>query len=634
MPQVFVIVSARGLEIGLAATIHPADFSQQGIKERVRDAAPAVLASFPAPGSPAAAALDDGLRRIHGPWFFRRKTRLDPGVADFPSLDAWLDFLKSAEGGRWAGGSISRYLRPEELEGPGVDLEAVVREAAAVFAPLMHAVVPEGTVAGPLPIQQTVPDDDPGVTQDEAVDAPRVWLWALGEGEGHWDELYEQGQVAIGWDELGDLGRFGTLEQMAEALSGARPSDPQPMEGARACHDFVHAVRPGDLVYAKRGTRTIVGHGVIDGGYRHDPSRPALHNVRPVRWLGRGEWAAPGALPTGVLTDVSGDPVTVEMLSALVAASGAEALRPVAAAERRPYSVDQAMEGLFMPRSEFERVVEVWRAKRNLILQGAPGVGKSFVARRLAYALMGHEDPSRVRTVQFHQSYAYEDFVQGFRPDGKGGFALREGVFLEFCRRALNDQGEDYVFVIDEINRGNLSKILGELMLLIEPDKRSPEWAVKLAYAEKPGERFYVPPNLFLLGLMNTADRSLAVVDYALRRRFGFVTVRPGFGEGAFSSHLGERGVTGAMVARIRARMGELNEAIAADKTSLGPGFCIGHSFFASPPLVAVTAADGGAETEEAWYRRVVETEIAPLLEEYWFDAPDKAEDWRRRLLA
>ena len=134
---------------------------------------------------------------------------------------------------------------------------------------------------------------------------------------------------------------------------------------------------------------------------------------------------------------------------------------------------------------------------------------------------------------------------------------------------------------------------------------------------------------------MNTADRSLAVVDYALRRRFGFVTVRPGFGEGAFAAHLGERGVTGAMVARIRARMGELNEAIAADKTSLGPGFCIGHSFFASPPeSIAGAVGNGGAEAEEAWYRRVVETEIAPLLEEYWFDAPDKAEDWPRRLLA
>jgi hypothetical protein len=171
-------------------------------------------------------------------------------------------------------------------------------------------------------------------------------------------------------------------------------------------------------------------------------------------------------------------------------------------------------------------------------------------------------------------------------------------------------------------------------MLLIEPDKRSPEWAVKLAYAEKPDERFYVPPNLFLLGLMNTADRSLAVVDYALRRRFGFVTVRPGFGEDAFAAHLGECGVTGAMVARIHARRGELNEAIAADKTSLGLGFCIGHSFFASPPELAAGVADGGADAEEAWYRRVVETEIAPLLEEYWSDAPDKAEDWRRRLLA
>jgi AAA domain (dynein-related subfamily) len=153
------------------------------------------------------------------------------------------------------------------------------------------------------------------------------------------------------------------------------------------------------------------------------------------------ELARAVALPTGVLTDITGESAMVEALRALVAAPGAEAPRPVAATERKAYSVDQAVEGLFMPRADFERAVEVWRAKRNLVLQGAPGVGKSFVARRLAYALMGHEDPSRVRTVQFHQSYAYEDFVQGFRPDGRGGFALREGVFLQFCRRALGDPG-------------------------------------------------------------------------------------------------------------------------------------------------------------------------------------------------
>ena len=194
---------------------------------------------------------------------------------------------------------------------------------------------------------------------------------------------------------------------------------------------------------------------------------------------------------------------------------------------------------------------------------------------------MGYRDPSRVRTVQFHQSYSHEDFVQGYRPSGDG-LALQQGVFLEFCEKALADPNELYVFTIDEINRGNLSKIFGELMLLIEPDKRSPEWATKLAYAPAAEERFYVPPNVYLLGMMNTADRSLSLVDYALRRRFAFVTLRPEYGSNKFRQHLLEKGVGAELADRIIERMTSVNEEIAADQTNLGPGFCIGHSFFST----------------------------------------------------
>jgi 5-methylcytosine-specific restriction endonuclease McrBC GTP-binding regulatory subunit McrB len=240
-----------------------------------------------------------------------------------------------------------------------------------------------------------------------------------------------------------------------------------------------------------------------------------------------------------------------------------------------------------------------------LILQGAPGVGKSFVARRLAYALMRFKDPTRVRTVQFHQSYSYEDFVQGYRPTGQG-FALRDGVFLNFCNKALRDSSQTYVFIVDEINRGNLSKILGELMLLIEADKRSPEWAVKLAYAESADERFYVPPNVFILGMMNTADRSLAVVDYALRRRFVFVTLKPAFDQEAFKIPLSAANTSAGLVRRIIEKMTSLNEAIAADVVNLGPGFCIGHSFF--------TPQQGAESSNDQWYESVVEAEIVPLI--------------------
>jgi len=285
------------------------------------------------------------------------------------------------------------------------------------------------------------------------------------------------------------------------------------------------------------------------------------------------------------------------------------------------YSVDDAMAAIFMERTDFEEMLLLLRTKKNIILQGPPGVGKTFVARSLAYALLGAEDAKRVKFVQFHQSYSYEDFIEGYRPKGSF-FDLRKGLFWDFCKSARENSSRDYVLVIDEINRGNLSKIFGELLMLIEPDKRNPAWSVQLAYS---GDDFYVPANLHLIGLMNTADRSLALVDYALRRRFTFFTLKPEFESPRFVALIEALGapktLSGAIVARLRA----LNAKIAEDTTNLGPGFCVGHSFFCS--------AGSQVTLDEDWYKRVIQTEVAPLLREYWFDRPKHAQEAIDRLL-
>ncbi|MGJ8639814.1 MAG: AAA family ATPase [Opitutaceae bacterium] len=275
------------------------------------------------------------------------------------------------------------------------------------------------------------------------------------------------------------------------------------------------------------------------------------------------------------------------------------------------YTKSDALNELFIDETTYDRMATLLRRKKNLILQGPPGVGKSYLAKRLAYSIMGEKDAKRVTMIQFHQSYAYEDFIQGFRPSGGNGasFEKRDGVFYRFCNKAATNPDQNYYFIIDEINRGNLSRIFGELMLLIEPDKRGEHYALPLTYT--PEKNFFVPENVHIIGMMNTADRSLAMVDYALRRRFAFMDLKPAFSSEKFIAHLKEHQVPVAKAKRIQLAMAALNKQISESTRDLGEGYCIGHSFFCPTQTV---------KNVDQWYSEIIETEIQPLLEEYWAD--------------
>lgn len=280
------------------------------------------------------------------------------------------------------------------------------------------------------------------------------------------------------------------------------------------------------------------------------------------------------------------------------------------------YNKARFLDSVYMDDDSYNTLVSLVKCKKNIILQGAPGVGKTFAAKRLAYSMMGVKDPNRVMMVQFHQSYSYEDFIMGFRPS-ENGFKLKHGVFYEFCKRAEVDSDNDYFFVIDEINRGNLSKIFGELFMLLESDKRGV--ALQLLYAD---EKFSIPENLYIIGMMNTADRSLAMLDYALRRRFAFFNLKPAFESDGFKSY--QKSINNDKFDKLIECIKQLNLAIKSDE-SLGSGFCIGHSYFCDLDKF---------ETHEfeSSLTRIVDFEIIPLLSEYWFDDADMVNEWSNNL--
>lgn len=281
------------------------------------------------------------------------------------------------------------------------------------------------------------------------------------------------------------------------------------------------------------------------------------------------------------------------------------------------YSEEKFLDEVFMDSAEYTRLKSLLLGKKNIILQGAPGVGKTYSAKRLAYSIMGEKNESRIEFIQFHQNYSYEDFIMGYKPKEDGGFELKRGVFYNFCKKAQSDPDKDYFFIIDEINRGNMSKIFGELLMLIENGYRGEMHEIRLAYND---EHFFVPENLYIIGMMNTADRSLAMIDYALRRRFSFFDIVPGFDTEGFNKY--KENLNSETFNQVIDAIKALNAEIAEDD-SLGQGFCIGHSYFCNQDSF-----------DKMWLENVIKYDIEPMLREYWFDNAEKFKKETYKLLS
>ena len=446
------------------------------------------------------------------------------------------------------------------------------------------------------------------ITRDKT--EKRYWIYSPGNNASKWEEFYSQGIAALGWDEMGDFRQYPSKEAMKGTMKEIYQGELSYKNSALATWQFANEMEPGDIVYAKKGLYKVLGRGVIESEYIFDETRKEYKSLRKIQWTHSGEWEHPGQAVTKVLTDITAYTDYVQKLEAVFEIEGP--IDPPIEPIYPPYTREDFLEEVFMNDERYNVLVSLLRCKKNIILQGAPGVGKTFAAKRLAYSMMGEKDASRFMMVQFHQSYSYEDFIMGFRPS-KTGFELVPGPFYQFCKTAQDDDERDYFFVIDEINRGNLSKIFGELLMLIEQDKRGEK--LRLLYSN---ELFSVPPNVHIIGMMNTADRSLAMIDYALRRRFAFFEMDPAFDSEGFKSMVDtvEHPKFAALIEQIKA----LNCFIGKDE-SLGDGFRIGHSYLCP-----------NGEVTDQWLASVVNFELLPLLSEYWFDERPKIEQWTKKL--
>lgn len=582
--------------------------------------------------------------------------------------------------------------------------------------------------------------------QEDKSDKEKVWLYSPGVNAEYWNECIEKGIMVLGYDELGDLNKYEDENELFEEIKRVY-NQKNPYNDKCACVDFLNTMKIGDRVIAKKGSRTLLGYGIVESDYIYDDSRENYKDVRKVKWIKVGEWqntiinnvvktlteisqykdypeqllniingvevnmdnknyyllvsnpkiwdfssisvgdtidytpinnagnkrriyqnyldikvgdsaiayeATPSKEIVGLYEVVSKSDtkLTLKKIEQLVNTISYNILKeneiifkseaftnnfqgslfkftkeeyeilydiireanPIINNIYEKYTINDFFNEVYIEENKYDEIINVLNRKKNIILQGAPGVGKTFMAKRIAYSILGEKNTDRVKLIQFHQSFSYEDFIEGIRPDEDGKFILVKGLFYNYCKKAESNPNNNYYLIIDEINRGNLSKIFGELLMLIEDDKRGE--SLTLAYSKL---QFNVPRNLYIIGMMNTADRGLAIMDYALRRRFSFIEIEPAFENKTFKDY--QKDLNNDYLNSTIKKIQELNKDIKED-SSLGEGFMIGHSFFCK--------LENPSDQD---IRNIIKYEILPTLKEYWFDNESKINEYKDKLL-
>tara|TARA_Y100001970_G_C14240949_1_gene864872 strand:+ start:886 stop:2832 length:1947 start_codon:yes stop_codon:yes gene_type:complete len=432
------------------------------------------------------------------------------------------------------------------------------------------------------------------------------WVIGCGLNANQWENFKSNNLVAIGWDDLGDLSKFKSKQDIFDQLKDKYRSDendPDPRNDALCCYDFVNTMKVNDIVFVKKGTSKLIAYGKIIGDYRFDDSLSEYKNTRSVEWINIVEKEIK-PITGKTLTNFNKYPETVETFLKLMSKN-----------DDKNNDMDE-LKDTFFSEELFNNIVDTLKVKKNVILQGPPGTGKTFISKKIAKTLTGNTE--NIFSIQFHQSYSYEEFVIGYKPNSEGNFEIQSGALIRACEKAKEKPMENFVMFIDEVNRANISKVFGELLSLIENDKRGKDNAIEILYTNNI-EKFYIPENLYFICAMNTADRSLKMVDYALRRRFSFFELGPEFDKPEFKIFLKNKNVNSKTIDRIVDNISKVNQQISDDNFELGDGYCIGHSYFC--PKGNSTDSFG-----DKWYEQVIEYEIKPLINEYYFDKPDQAQ--------